>query len=300
MKILDILRLNPVDLEHFIEETISDLVGLAKSFYTILDKAKQQNDDYSKRLYKLLVLLQPNIRIWHLIVAAHYKSFLNENLLKLIESMDIRIYKVRGTDPRKDIYMEVISELKQSNKFPFKSLCKFLQEYGNDSDFERYMRNKDMYKKEATKYILWEVNSELSQIAKQLGVNSASRQFNDNDVKLYSKLQIEHIIAQNLNANFGDFGFSNETEFKEYLNRIGNLTLLEENLNKSRRCSNKISMLKADKCYPDSQNPFTSSILVDYIRNKQGFSKSDIDKLTTIIINFCKRRFPICNSRRSF
>jgi len=299
LKTIDILKSRKHDLEAFIKNTVDDLSGLAKSFYKLLDEAKCNGESYNKSLFKFLVLLQPNVRTWHLLVSTEYRGFLNINLLKLIESMDVRIYKVRGTDPRKNIYWYVISELKGANKFPFQAFCDFLKEYGNDIDFENRLKGY-MYDNEATKYILWELNNtqEIINFAQALNINISNQNihFNDCDVELYRKLQKEHIIAKNVGEDFKNAFFKDEIEFSEYINKLGNLTLLKEKENKD--CSNEIPLKKAETCYFKSKIPYTKYILSEYI-TKNNFGKNDIDKLTNLIIGFCKRRFPICDKEAS-
>ncbi len=299
LKTIDILRSRENDLVDFIKNTVKDLSGLTESFYRLLDEAECNGESYNKFLFKFLVFLQPNVRIWHLLVSAKYKGFLDINLLKLIESMDVRIYKVRGTDSRKNIYWNVISELKGANKFPFQALCDFLKEYGNDIDIENRLKGY-MYDNEATKYILWELNNtqEITNFAQKLKLNiNISNQaihFNDCDVGLYKELQKEHVIARNVGEDFKRNCFKDEAEFNEYINKLGNLTLLKEKENKD--CSNEIPINKAQRCYFNSSVPYTKYILSEYIiKSNSGFGKNDIDKLTNLIIDFCKKRFPICN-----
>ena len=294
LKIIDILRSRKNDLEEFIKNTVNDLSGLAESFYKLLDEANCNGKSYNKALFKFLVLLQPNVRTWHLLVSTKYKGFLDLNLLRMIESMDVRIYKVRGTDPRKNIYWHVISELKGANKFPFQAFCDFLKEYGNNIDFESKLSGY-MYDNVVTKYILWELNNkqEIIKLAQKLNINIPMLEdyFNDCNVELYRSLQKEHIIAQNVSEDFRNI-FLDEREFSEYINKLGNLTLLKEKENKD--CSNEIPLKKSETCYFKSEIPYTKYIISEYITKYEKFEKEDIDRFTNLIIDFCKKRFPMC------
>lgn len=281
-------------LQLFINNFIEDLKGLAKASYTLLEGLEDKYEE-NKKLYKLILFLEPNVRTWHLLVTAKYKGFLNDELLDLIESMDVRIYKVRGTDPRAGLYHDVISNLKNMEEFPREDFCKFLNTYGNDADFMNNLR-KDMYKNKATKYILWELNIS-NYVEEALEKNNLPTghviNFDDCDIELYRNCQVEHIIPQDLNANLNSFGFSDETDYKSKVHKLGNLTLLEEELNKNKKkCGNHIPKDKATKCYPESRIPYNKYFLVAFIL-KNNFGKSDINKLTDDIVEFALKRWKI-------
>jgi len=281
-------------LQLFINSFIEDLKGLAKASYTLLEGLEDKYEE-NKKLYKLILFLEPNVRTWHLLVTAKYKGFLNDELLDLIESMDVRIYKVRGTDPRAGLYHDVISNLKNMEEFPRENFCKFLNTYGNDADFMNNLR-KDMYKNKATKYILWELNIS-NYVEEALEKNNLPTghviNFDDCDIELYRNCQVEHIIPQDLNANLNSFGFSDETDYKSKIHKLGNLTLLEEELNKNKKkCGNHIPKDKATKCYPESRIPYNKYFLVAFIL-KNNFGKSDINKLTDDIVEFALKRWKI-------
>ena len=54
--------------------------------------------------------------------------------------------------------------------------------------------------------------------------------FNQNEnIKTLKKIEVEHIMP--LESDIKDYGFKNSDEFDEYLNRLGNLTLLTKKYN---------------------------------------------------------------------
>ncbi len=280
------------DLKTFILESVKDLQGLTISFYELLDNVyKKQN----KKLYKFILFLEPDVRIWHLLVTTNYKNFLDDNLLDLIESTDLRIYKVRRTDPRAGLY-NVISKLKYSYQFPKDDFYRFIHEYGNDSEFTIYLDKEVNAKNKATKYIFWELNKKefLENFVKNLNLKISlhlAEYPDEYDIELYRKCEIEHIIAQNLKADYKDFGFIDETSYKSKINKLGNLTLLEDYLNKG-SCSNRIPVEKSENCYSKSKLPYNQYFLSSYIK-QFNFNESSIDKLTKEIINFCLQRWKI-------
>ncbi len=284
------LKQNKNLLEEFIKELLKDLVGLSKSLLDILQRAK---DKESKELFKVVALLEPNVRTWHLLVAANYRGFLTDELLRLIETMDIRIYKVRGTDPRRGLYLNVISTLKSVEAFPLEEFKDFLQEFGNDADFEHYLKG-SMYNNPATKYMFWEINTSpyLKNLANSFGINIRSGYFDDTDKELYARLEEEHILPQTLNTDFRYFGFLSEADYKEYINKLGNLTVLERTLNKKKNCSNKIPAEKVEDCYLNSLLPYNRRFLARLLSERK-FDKETLEALTDALIGVFKERFSI-------
>ena len=98
----------------------------------------------------------------------------------------------------------------------------------------------------------------------------------------------EHIFAQNPKPTFPSYGFSNEEEYFANIDRLGNLCLLEANLNK--QSQNKLINQKK-QYYQKSNIKLTKQLGFD-IDNKE-FNKSDIDMRTQDIINFCLIRWQV-------
>jgi len=291
LTLFDKLKQDKNQLEEFIKELLTDLVGLSKSLLDILQRAAEKE---SNELFKVVALLEPNVRTWHLLVTSNYRGFLTQELLRLIETMDVRIYKVRGTDPRRGLYLNVISTLKSLEAFPLAEFKDFLQEFGNDADFEHYLKG-SMYNNPATKYMLWELNSTtyLKKVAKKFGINLHGRHYNFDDIdkELYYRLEEEHILPQTLNTDFRNFGFLSEADYREYINKLGNLTVIERSLNK-KDCSNKIPAEKIEPCYSNSKLPYNRRFLTRLL-TKRKFDKGTLEALTDALIEVLKERFSI-------
>jgi len=288
LRLFDLVRHNPRHLQNLINNIIVDLIGLAASFLELLETATSNK---VKKLTKLIIFLQPNVRTWHFLTTLQLKGFLNDDLIQLAESMDVRIYKVRGTDPRRDLYLNVISELKDSNQFPLQALNDFIKAYGSDAEFEHYLK-RDMYGNTATKYILWELNelNFLQKLEEKFNISLGEIIFTDLDRNLYQRLEVEHIFPQEFIGDFKAFKFQDEAEYRKFLNVLGNLTLLESDINKE--CSNLLPVEKATNCYYKSNVPYTSRFLTQYM-NQYNFDKFSIQSLTNYIVELAKQRFPI-------
>lgn len=187
---------------------------------------------------KLFSFLGLNTKVYPLLISLKVENLLSERMLKLIEALDLRVYKIKRTDPRARLYREVISQIKiNSNSTQIESEIKlFINKFMPDPLFQHYL-NQNIYENPATKFILWEHEK----------YNDSS--FNDYDSCTYVDCQKEHIFAQNPKPTFPSYGFEIEEEYFANIDRLGNLCLLEEKLNK--QCRNKL---------PDQKKTILSTI----------------------------------------
>ncbi len=264
------LRSNSSDIENFLKEFLDEIENFSSSFKIIIEKVKE--DCKFKKLFSFLGL---NTRVYPLIISLEFKGWLDNSMINIIETLDLRVYKVRGTDPRAKLYREVISQIKTTtNPEEIKNgIISFIDEFMPDPLFQHCL-NQSIYENPATKFILWEYEK-----------NST---FNDCNYQLYMDCQKEHIFAKNPKPTFPSYGFSNEEEYFANINRLGNLCLLETKLNK--QCQNKLINQKK-RYYQQSKIKRTKQLGFD-IDNK-GFNKSEIDRITQEIIDFCLARWRV-------
>ena len=266
------LRTNTKNLEKFIEEFLIDIDRFMLSFKNVIEKTKTNCE--SKKLFSFLAL---NTRVYPLLISLELKGLLNRSLLKLIETLDLRVYKIRGTDPRADLYKEVISQIKITNDVNNieNGLKKFINTFMPDPLFQHYL-NQSLYDNPATKFILWEYEKHIDP------------SFDDYDSALYMDCQKEHIFPQNPRPPFPSYNFADEEEYFANIDRLGNLCLLEKKLNK--QCQNKLPDQKK-KYYQCSNVSRTKKLGFDIDNN--GFTKNDIDNITKDIISFCLKRWAV-------
>ncbi len=266
------LRNNPLDLENFVKEFLEEIENFASSFRRIIEKVKK--DCKFRKLFSFMGL---NTRVYPLIISLKLKGWLDNSMINIIEALDLRVYKVRGTDPRAKLYREVISQIKtNTNPKDIKTgIISFINEFMPDPLFQHYL-NQSIYDNPAAKFILWEYEKH------------KNPNFDECNYDLYMDCQKEHIFAQNPKPTFPSYGFSDEEEYFANIDRLGNLCLLEEKLNK--QCQNKLPDQK--KQYYQQSKIERTKQLGFYIDNK-GFNKSDIDIITEEIKNFCLVRWKV-------
>ncbi|MCD6255698.1 MAG: HNH endonuclease [Deltaproteobacteria bacterium] len=273
------LKMMTQDLEKLIEEFLGDLDKFATSFREIIGKVK-----IDCRIKKMFSFLGLNTRIYPLFISLKTENLLDNSMLDLLETLDLRIYKIRGTDPRADLYRDVISQIKVNpnrqqiidggnNLIGIKD---FIQRFMDDAEFQHSL-NKNLHGNPAVKYILWEYEKHLDS------------SFDDCDYELYRMCQIEHIFPEKHTLRFPAYQFSDERDYVANIHRLGNLCLLEEKINK--RIQNKIPQNKS-KDYQQSAIPRTKQLGYN-ISNKGFYKGKNIDKITNEIIDFCLKRWNI-------
>jgi uncharacterized protein with ParB-like and HNH nuclease domain len=99
------LRNDQENLEKFILDYVFDLNNFFASFVNILERVK---DDI--RYFKLFVNLGVSTRLYPLIIRMETRGLLEEavtlggsDIFEMVEVADVRVYKIRGTDPRSDV-----------------------------------------------------------------------------------------------------------------------------------------------------------------------------------------------------
>ena len=266
------LKNAPDNLKDFIREFLEGLEKFVGSFKNVVEKVKTDC-----RFKKLFTFLGLNARIYPLIISLETENMLNNSILELIETLDLRVYKIRGTDPRARLYRDVIAQIRgETDIQPIENgIRSFVNYFMPDTLFQHYL-NETIYDNRATKFILWEYEKYKNSL------------FEDYNSELYENFQKEHIFAQNPRPVFPAYGFNDVEEYFANIDRLGNLCLLEETLNK--QCQNKLPEQKKGY-YQRSRIVITKQLGYEIANN--GFNKKHIVQRTKDIIRFCLKRWKI-------
>lgn len=240
---------------------------------------------------KLFSFLGPNPLVYPLIVNLYKEDILDDEILKLIETLDLRVYKIRGTDPRADLYRKLISSIKLKSKnnqlskeFILNNLRNFISWFMSDSELQRRLSG-EVYGKgvDWLRYVLWEYNK------KQF-----PNKIDDSNLDMYkpedrdNSLEIEHIFPGNVPDDFPFAGFDNIDEYSSFINHFGNLLLLERYLNRKARDK---GLSEKTSFYNKSKMPETDNL--GFFIYEQGFDIDKLNERTKKIINFCLGRWKL-------
>jgi len=273
-------------IELFITDYIESLLLFFISMNSLI---KRSNTD--EKYFKIFSILNLSATLYPLIIKLEVLGKLEDNLptqeysdytfFDLVELIDVRIYKTRGTDPRADISRFVFSlNNGLSNKEIEEWLLNYNKSWMSKSEFQTYL-NGYIYRNRALPHIFIDYSEALN---KQLfSLDELKRIAND---KKHNPT-IEHILSQKPKFTLKSHGFKNEEEYLEYKDTLGNLTVLESHLNSSAQNKNTFEKIKV---YDRSIFRMTKSISA-YISIQQEFKKEDIKERTKVLIDYLNNKW---------
>lgn len=251
-------------LEEFIKGYISDFSEFSINYSSLIAKVKTENSYQNPfRFLEFTATLYP------VLVRLHMQSKLDD-LIKLLENIEVRVYKLKGTNPIADMYW-LSSRLNCENLSVDEIkviLINFGERFMGDYTFKTYL-GENVYGNGAVKYILGELNNE------------------NLTYSTYKALQIEHIFSREPNFDTSTYGFDETYDYEK--NRFGNLSLIEESLNKSSSVRNNPPINKVDG-YLKSNIKIMRDLAGKI--NADELNKEKVDIRREEIIDFCIIRFP--------
>lgn len=269
-------------LRAFITNYIVSLKSFFEATKSLLNKADSQ-----EKYYKLFSILQLSATIYPLAIRLEMMSKIDleiplENdrqitIFDMLELIDVRVYKTRGTDPRADI-ARFTYEIGWKHD---KDILNWLMWFNN-----RWM-SKEQFQASLTSGIYG--NRALNHIFINYCETILGAPYTLEELRKISSLtpNIEHILSQTPNFDPIALGFTDEEDYINHEHKIGNLTLLERSLNSS--IQNKAAIDKVD-AYDRSYFAITNK-LGSNIVSLTGFYKKDIIERTQLLSDYCGRRW---------
>jgi uncharacterized protein with ParB-like and HNH nuclease domain len=271
------------ELAGFINQYIVSLKSFFTNLNTIISKVGTET-----KYYKLFVILNLSATLYPLIVKLQEKGVLENDLVgpkfvgnkffDLVELIDVRVYKTRGTDPKADI-VRFLSSINERSEIDIQNwLLWFNTKWMSKEQFNASL-SVNIYPNAALPYIFLDYcevirESEFSLVELQKIVMTTPT--------------IEHILAQTPDFKPESLGFENMEDFVSYEHRLGNLSLLEKSLNSV--IQKKVPLLKVGLGYDKSCFEITKK-LASYISSKQTFEKQDVIDRTEELKKYCVKRW---------
>lgn len=257
------LKENSTELKSFINEYLTDFENFAVS-YSKLVKEIETNPLFQKpfRYLEFTATLYP------LLVRLYMQGKL-DNLLPILEAIEVRVYKLRGTNPIADMYWlsSHIAENDLTVDEIRNHLINFSEKFVNNHVFGTYLDGA-IYGNGAVKYILSEYS-------------------NDNhDIATYKDFQVEHVFSKEPNYDATSYGFADDYDYVK--NRLGNLGLLEKSLNIGLGNLPPINKVGG---YLNSTNTEIRNLAGEI--QKGNFNKTNVDDRRKLIVDFCITRFKL-------
>jgi len=273
-------------MTEFITTYTDDLLSFFKALKFLVEKTKTSAKHYgifsilnlSATMYPLAVKLEQMGIIDTVVPGIKTPAGSPCTFLDLIELVDVRIYKTRGTDPRADISRFSHALSQGSKKEEIRDwLLNFNKEWMSSGLFESNMKA-SVYENSALAYIYIDYCEHLE-----------STSFTREQLKKFvsESPTIEHIVAQHPTFSLVAAGFQDETEFANTEHRLGNLSILEKRFNSAIRNKNPIEKTAT---YDRSIFRMTRD-LSSKIASAQKFDKKSIEDRTEDIWKYLFHRW---------
>ena len=257
-------------LSKFLSDYINSLESFTRSYSQLFEKIDEGSPQYEKYFQ----YMEFAATLYPVIVILFQKGML-EDCFDLLETIEIRIYKLRGTNPRSKIY-RMASDM-NAEDIDLEEVRGKLVDFAylmNDRAFESYMDYPIDSKRGFLRYAFYMMNNE---------------EFNQNiSLSEYRNMQVEHIFSRTPNFQVESFGYDSHIDYENELNRMGNLTLLEAELNNSDLVKNLAPKEKTEG-YNNSGFRMTQSLISELPKFDKTYVESRHQKLKQKIMSL----FPI-------
>ena len=285
------IRNNPAQLREFIVRYTEDLQSYFGALEQLIEGARA---DYS--LYRLFVIQDLSATLYPLVIRLQLQNLLSQvdlardtrDLKEFISMVDLRVFKLRGTNPQADIVAlthdlpripigEVIDRLRR-----------FASKFMPDALMLSRLADEDLYRNPGAPVILLAAEESARTAIGQNGLtlNELANMNRDG-------LTVEHILPQEPSFNVTAYGFATPEEYLQHIHRIGNLTLLEARLNS--RCNNRtvIEKMSNQDLYAESQLTAVAELRADRANRNPMFDLNAIASRSTAFADMVVRRWPM-------
>lgn len=269
-------------LKNFIEKYVKSLKDFFVNCEALIRRAEIET-----KFYKLLVILNLSATLYPLATKMQSlnlfnkqlkgKGFENFNFFDLLELIEVRVYKTRGTDPKADMANLVYNIEDYSEEQIQEFLIWFNARWMSKEEFQSALA-KNVYGNRALPYIFITYCEEIEkhQFALETLKNFVAKSPN-----------IEHTLSQTPNFDPVAIGFKDKEDFVDFEHDLGNLTILEKSFNSS--IHNRNVLDKVDT-YNKSVFVMTRK-LASQISSSKSFGKNDVISRTQILLDFCLNKW---------
>ena len=270
------LRKQPDALGEFIVNWCEDLDAASRALGALLERIPE--DISYEQLFRFQ---EPNASVYPLLVTAEARGFLDKEMLNAIAVLDLRIYQIRGTDPKANLYRHAVSEMKTGKrKDIYNSIVQYCHYFGTDQALDGILRG-PVYGRSFTKYVLWEC--------------AVADRFETDTVgyTIFDQCQVDHVLPDDPSTfDVTTVGFDTDEDYEASKHRFGNLTVLESRLNQRARNSSL-----GDKARVYAESDLRWNQVLGARIDKDGFARKTQAGRLDNIVEFFKQKWPIPGER---
>lgn len=284
------LRSDSTKLRAFIEAYTADLTGFFGGLEALVKSTRTNRDSYM-----LFVVQDLSATLYPLLIRLHLMGWLDQktahdsrSLQFLIELVDLRVFKLRGTNPQADVFAITRGLGGTTIDQVVASLKAFCQKFMPDGLMSSRLVSEDLYRNMGLQRMLWEeedlvrlsLQQPLADIQELSRLNAAG-------------LSVEHVLPQNPAFDIASYGFEDTEEFDEYKHRLGNLLLLESGLNSACKNTTVEAKVNLANLYPASALVSVGALAASRIGKPLGYKLDNVEARSQSLAQMVLKRWPI-------
>lgn len=287
------LRNDPAKLRVFIQAYTVDLT----TFFAGLEQLVQATRT-DRATYLLWVIQDLSATLYPLVIRLQLLGWLPQRsgnsdtrtLLEIIELADLRVFKLRGTNPQADIF-RITRELPTSSLDEVTlALQGFCQHFMSDALMVSRLADEDLYRNPGlTRMLIQEEESARQAVGEAVLGLPELAELN------HGGLTAEHILPQDPENSFdiAGYGFDSADDYLQHKHRLGNLVLLEGGINSA--CNNRTveAKMTAPNLYMASQLCGVRAVAAQFAGITQRFDLTALDKRSQRLAKLMVEYWPI-------
>jgi hypothetical protein len=286
------LRSDKVKLEAFVKYYTDDLTG----FFAALEQLIEQTHD-SLDHYLLWVIQDLSATLYPLVIRLHAMGWTvsvgstdPRTLLKLIELADLRVFKLRGTNPQADIFRITRALTGSTVDQVAHNLIEFCRQFMPDTLIGTRLVDVDIYRNPGLERMLLQVEEVARAAIKEPPLDL------DTLKNLNRKgLTVEHVMSQEPGDSFhiSHYGFVKNEDYEQDRHRLGNLLLLEGSINSA--CQNRTveDKMAAPNLYQTSALRAVQALAARHSSAKQRFDRTALEQRSSELSKIVRDQWPL-------
>lgn len=289
---LTTLRADKSRLEAFILAYTDDLTA----FFSALEQLVEQTHN-DLDVYLLWVVQDLSATLYPLVIRLHMMGWTMESsprdarsLLELLALVDLRVFKLRGTNPQADIFRITRDLGKSAVEDIARDLLSFCERFMPDQRMQSRLVDEDMYRNPAVQRVLLQIEQD-----RRVAVGENTLDLPALRLLVSDGLTVEHVLPQDPDNSFnvGTYGFVDTADYDLLKHRLGNLLLLEGNLNSA--CNNRTVEAKvtAPNLYRASTLGSVRGLAADCTQPNVRFDRNMLSSRSAVVAASVAKRWPL-------
>lgn len=284
------LRADTGKLRTFIEAYTADLTSFFSGLEELVKSTRTDRDRYM-----LFVVQDLSATLYPLLIRLHRMGWLNQStaqdsrpLQALIELVDLRVFKLRGTNPQADVFNITRGLANTTLEQVVMGLQNFCRKFMPDTLLTSRLVSEDLYRNMGLQRMLWEEEDQA-----RLSLQQPTADITELSRLNAVGLSVEHVLPQNPAFGITSYGFKDEAEFEEQKHRFGNLLLLESGVNSACKNVTVETKVTAPNLYAASALVSVRALAASRVGKPQGYKLENIEDRSQTLAKLVLSRWPI-------